>query len=514
MADASATVAGGEPAANRQQPTTSRLDQRGAGARRLGGHGGLWGWGGVGAAGSVLVALAGPRLAGGGAISWWFSVRFPPGESANTAVLYLGMVVLSVAWLGLGRSIAARAVRPRELWIVGLVWCLPLIAGPALFSHDVYSYLAQGTIVHLGLNPYRAAPVVLGHLGHQHVLDAVSPFWRRTTAPYGPLFLGLVSLIVSVSASNLIVGVLLIRLVELAGLVLLAIFIPRLARALGADPARATWLVLLSPLVLLQLVAGGHNDLLMVGLLVAGVTLALEDHPLLGVAVCAFAATIKAPAAVGALFIAVAWARSAPTASDGWRFLAKAGSIAVGVLAAVSVGTGLGLNWISTSLFSTPAKVHLAITPATGLGWTIASLLHDVGIGAASRSIESALGVMALGLTAVLGAWLLWKVRRANLACYLGVLLVAAAAGGPAAWPWYFSWGLVLLAACPRPQRSAAFPIAAVVAAFLVKANGILALPLNTSPVVVVAYVVIGALAWRSFRRRPAASHLIPSTPW
>lgn len=463
----------------------------------------MWGWGGLGVAGSALVALAGPRLAGGGAITWWFSAKLPPGGSGNTVALYLGMVILSLAWLGLGRQLAARGVRPRELWIVGALWALPLAVGPALFSHDVYSYLAQGTIVHLGLNPYRDAPVVLGHLGHQHVLDAVSPFWRRTTAPYGPLFLGIVSVIVSVSGSHLILGVLLIRLVELAGFVLLAVFVPRLARTLGADPSRATWLVLLSPLVLFQLVAAGHNDLLMAGLLAAGVTLAMEDRPLLGIAVCVLAATIKLPAAAGALLIAVAWARSAPTARDRWRFVSQAVGIAAGVLAAVSVATGLGTSWISTNLFSTPAKVHLAITPATALGWTVASLLHDIGVGISSRGLESALGVVALGLVAVLGVALLWRVRRTNLTGCVAVLLLAAAAGGPAAWPWYFSWGLVLLAACPGPQRWRALPIALVVAAFLVKANGILAVPLNRSPVVVAAYLVIGALAWRAWSRRP-----------
>ena len=88
------------------------------------------------------------------------------------------------------------------------------------------------------------------------MLAAVDPFWRHTTAPYGPLFLWIVSGVVAVAGSHLVAGVLLIRLLDAVGLVLLAVFAPRLARALGADPERATWWVLLSPLVLLDLVAG------------------------------------------------------------------------------------------------------------------------------------------------------------------------------------------------------------------------------------------------------------------
>src|SRR6185312_7438110 len=121
--------------------------------------------------------------------------------------------------------------------------------------------------------PYRDAPAVLAQHGQAHVLSAVYPFWRHTTAPYGPLFLWIVS---GLAGSSLVLGVLLIRALEMVGFVVLAAFVPRLARALGADPGRATWLVLLSPLVLLQLVAAAHNDLLMIGLLVAGVTLAVE----------------------------------------------------------------------------------------------------------------------------------------------------------------------------------------------------------------------------------------------
>ena len=47
--------------------------------------------------------------------------------------------------------------------------------------------------MHLGIDPYRDAPAVLAQHGQAHVLSAVDPFWRHTTAPYGPLFLWIVS---------------------------------------------------------------------------------------------------------------------------------------------------------------------------------------------------------------------------------------------------------------------------------------------------------------------------------
>jgi hypothetical protein len=436
----------------------------------------LWAWAAVGLAGSLLIALAGPGMAGG-PVRWWFA------GAGGVVVFYVGIVALIVAWLALGRL----APTTRQVWLVAVAWCVPLFLTAPLFSQDAYSYLAQGTLVHLGLDPYHDVPAVLGQHGQAHVLAAVSPFWRHTTAPYGPLFLWIVS---ALTASSLVVGVLLVRALELVGFLLLALFVPRLASALGADPARATWWALLSPLVLLELVAAAHNDLLMIGLLVAGVTLAVERRPLPAVAVCALAATIKLPAAAAIPFILVA--------ADDRRIWWRGVVVAVGVLIAVSLASGLGPGWLSSSVFSTPEKVRLAITPSTALGWTIAQV---VPIGA--RGLESALGVVAFALSVLFALVLLWRTRLSNMVRYLGFALVAVAIGGPAAWPWYLTWGLVLLVACPGVQSARALALASVVGALVVKADGVLAFPLHTAPVFVVLYVALVALA---SRRRPAVT--------
>lgn len=496
---------------------TASTAQRPAERERAGAHGAsrrrvsapAAGWVLLGLASSVVLMVTGGRLTAG--FHWWLRPAIHP-ITLERAIFYAGMAGLVIAWLGLARVARAERHKPRWVAAVAFIWCLPLLVGPPLFSHDIYSYLAQGTIAHLGLSPYRYTPVVLGRLGHPQVLQAVDPFWRRATAPYGPLFLGIISLIVGLTGSNVVAGVVLIRLFDLIGLVLLAVFVPRLARRMGTDPVRAVWLAVASPLILLQLVAPGHNDLLMAGMLAMGVAVATEGRPLLGIAVCMLAATIKLPAVAGAVFIAVAWLRAAPSWRVRAELAAKAIAVAVAVAAAVTLVTGFGVGWISTSLFSTPGKVRLAVTPATDISFTIAKLGSDLSF----HDVEPVLRTLMLIATVLAVLALLGRTRWRTLIPCLGLALIAAAIGGPALWPWYLAWGLALLAAWKVTQNSRVVVIAIIVASFLVKPDGILLLSRGSSPVVAVIWVLIaaaGVLAWRRRTRPTDLSVRRPMTP-
>lgn len=433
---------------------------------------------------------------------WWFQVQINP-QALEQALFYLGTAALVASWLGLRRF--ARSDRWPSWWMagVGFAWSVPLLIGPPLFSHDLYSYLAQGTIAHLGLNPYHDPPTILAQHGYQHVLAGVDPFWRRATAPYGPLFVGVISLIVAATGSHVFAGVILIRLFDLVGLVLLALFVPRLAQGLGSDATRATWLAVASPLILLQLVAPGHNDLLMAGLMVAGVWLALERRPLLGIVLCTAAATIKLPALAAVLFIVAVWCREHPGLPAAAITAAKAAIAAVATAAIVTLVTGFGIGWISTSLFSTPGRVRLAITPATDLSFTLHKLIASVSFGDA----QSVLRVALVLATLLVALGLLWKARWHTLPQYLGLALVAFAFGGPALWPWYLAWGLVLLAAWGTVQRSVIVVAGVVISSFVVKPDGILLLSRGSSPIVAAFWVVVAVLAWVAWQRGHRAEH-------
>ena len=392
---------------------------------------------------------------------------------------------------------------------------MPLLLCAPVFSRDVYSYFAQGTILHLGHNPYHDQPIVLAYLGQPQVLHAVDPFWRLTTAPYGPLFLEVVSWIAGLVGSNVVLGAQLVKLLGLVGLVLLAVCLPRLARAFGRDPVRATWLALLNPLVLSALVIPGHNDLLMVGLMVAGVTLAVERKPLLGIALCALAATVKLPALVPAGFIAIVWMREAPDATERIKRLVTAAVVALAVVGLVTLIAGVGVSWVTSTLFSAPAKVRLAITPSTGLACTVKTLTASC-TKTQIASLQSVFRGVFGALTIVLVLELLRRSRPNNVARCAGLALIALAFGGPTAWPWYFVWGLALLAATPTTRTVIWSVVVIIVGAFLVKPNGQLAVPLQEAPWVMLIYLLAVLAAWYSFRRTARGrgrSDPIPSRP-
>lgn len=457
----------------------------------------------AGSAGSLVAALAGCRLLDRRPARWWLHDLLPGGHGAQLALLYGGLAVLCLAWLVAGWLVAQGDVRERGLLLCGLIWALPLALGPPLFSQDLVSYLAQGSIVHLGLDPYARGPAVLALHGQRALSQAVSPFWRHTPAPYGPAFLGLAALAATIAGGHLVLGLLLMRLPALVGVVLLAGFVPRLARRLGGDPRRALWLVVISPFTLVGLVASGHNDALMAGLLVAGVTLAVERRPVAAVAMCALAGMVKLPALLGVAFVVAAELRAPGRRAARAAML---GAVCVAVIGCVSVVTGLGVSWVSGGVFSTPSRVRLAITPGTQFGYVAAALLHALGIAAGERTLEGD-GVRVAFALAVLGTlWLLWRVRRATLVRRLGAALLLLVAGGPASWPWYLIWGLALLACRPQAQRwrLLALVLVLVLPAFLIAPGGRLLLPRQTAPLVLALYVAAAvAYVWSARGGRP-----------
>src|ERR1700759_4944755 len=66
----------------------------------------------------------------------------------------IGAVMMALAWLMLGRfAIGDRRMSRSQLDRTLILWILPLLIAPPMYSKDIYSYLAQSEISRRGLDP-------------------------------------------------------------------------------------------------------------------------------------------------------------------------------------------------------------------------------------------------------------------------------------------------------------------------------------------------------------------------
>jgi hypothetical protein len=310
-----------------------------------------------------------------------------------------------------------------------------------LFSRDVYSYAAQGEMMSHHISPYHYGPGVLGAAPSVNLVD---PLWVNTPAPYGPLFMQIDGTLTSASLHHELVDVILLRLLAIGGVALMALGISSLARSHRRDPAYVLTLAILNPVTVLHLVGGAHNDALMLGLLVCGLAVARRGRPVAGIVLCALAAAVKVPAAIGILYIGWEWMGAGIPLRARIRPLLTAGLISAGVMGALSLVTGLGWTWVLN--LGAPGTVRSWVAPATGAGIVLTDAAHLVGIGVPLHTMLTV--TRTIGLFGALGAglWLLWRSERVGSLQALGLTLLLVVTLGPVVQPWYLSWGLVLLA--------------------------------------------------------------------
>ena len=320
-----------------------------------------------------------------------------------------------------------------------------------------------------------------------------------------------------------------LRLGALLGVLLLAMFLPRLAAACGVQPAAAVWLGLANPLVLIHLVSGGHNDALMAGLLVAGLAWAASGaaragpaaraHPgwvvASGVAV-GLAAAVKVTAVFGLLFTVTLVGLSV-TRAVRWRALHLAA--AVGTFAAVTAASGLSLAWVHN--LPTDSVVHWLSVPS-GIGFAAGWLLRLVGdadgVPDAVRVVRAVALYVLLPVT-VLALW--WRTGRdsATVVRRAGWALLVAVLFAPLVYPWYLVTPVVVLAAAGTTARlrTGLAVLCGVAAVVILPDSGNLAIATRGLGGMVELALLVVALGWwlrRGHRRgRRTGDRVTASTP-
>ena len=384
---------------------------------------GGWGWVGFGFfASAVLVVYA------------WAT---PQPAVTITDYLLASLALLSCA----GLLFAWWRIGPRFPHPVAatVLWALPLLACPPLFSLDVNAYLTQGWMVLGGHDPY---VMTLGEPQLPGIVVGVD--WVNTTSVYPAGSLLIFAAVFWASGGLPWLGILLFRLLHLACLLVVAWAVKRVAPRVGVPVNTALWAGIATPLLILQWIGGLHNDAVLVALIALAVLVATRggwSGLLLGGALIGLSLTVKqSGAAAGLGIVALAWAAS--PGRDWWRLAgraAAAGAVAVGVFVGVSLGSGLGFGWNNPT-----AGSPLAVMSDSPLSWVI-QVMRFLGQEASLTPVMRVLTLVA-GL-AVLTAWV-WLVARFGprpgepgrpWVVLLGGLL-AFALLGPALQPWYFTW--------------------------------------------------------------------------
>jgi alpha-1,6-mannosyltransferase len=356
--------------------------------------------------------------------------------------VYGGLGALVAIWWRLLKALRAHPGVPvRQIARVVAAWAAPFVVAPPLFSRDVYSYAGQGALVSFHINPYHYGPGVLGATPFNLL---AGPLWANTPSPYGPTFLSLDGLVTQLSGHQVLADLVLLRLLSVIGLALIVVGLPVLARSVGRDPAFAVALGACSPLVLATIVGGAHNDGLMVGLLVAGLAAWKRWGPVPGIVLCALAAGVKAPAALGIVLIGWNWAGPYATVVRRCARTLLATGIAAAVLAALSAASGLGWGWVLT--LTSGDKISTGVTPVEAVTRAVAGVVHLVGVSMPAGSVRAVVATVAVAVAVAVGAWLLWRSPRLGPLRALALSLLVLALLSPVLWAWYLTWGLVLLA--------------------------------------------------------------------
>jgi hypothetical protein len=145
--------------------------------------------------------------------------------------------------------------------------------------------------------------------------------------------------------------------------------------------------------------------------------------------------------------------------------VARGGVAALGTIAVATAASGLGWGWLGALGVPGTASPRLAVVNDLAFGFD-----HYLGL-----SFLTALHIwrdigMVLALAAVI--YLLLRSPRARWIPALGAALIVVAVLGPTFYPWYLTWGLMLIAATAADRWERAIIWASLVPTFAVAPGG------------------------------------------
>lgn len=463
---------------------------------------------------------------------------------SSSAVVLIGVGLIVIAWVLMapmaGNPLRASSSTPRhsitrtQVWGTFFAWTLPILATAPLFTQDIYSYIANGSIIVQGMDPYSAGPVQL--LGADNDLARSVPFiWANSPSPYGPVALGIAAIISVITSDSIVAAVILHRVASILGVIAAGWAISRLAVRCRVAPSSALWLGILNPLSILHLIGGIHNESIMLGFALVGMELALRGIDKLqastslsmssawpawllitvgGVLISA-AGMVKVTGFIGLGFAGMALARFFAQRLNMKPYLAI--SSAAGILLAVLLATiaaftvlsGIGLGWITGQGGAVSIRSWLSVSTDVGVASGFMGMM--LGLGDHTEAILSVTRAVGIVVAAAFMVRMLFATFRGVMHPIggLGVSTLVLVVLFPVVHPWYILWAIFPLAAwANRLFFRYAVIIYSAIMSFVVLPRG-LGLPAGTvaqiyltAAVSMAVLVTIGWVALRLSRGR------------
>jgi len=236
----------------------------------------------------VVISAAGPNAAvpsvhASSGPPWWHALHLT--TTFVTVALWAAMA-LGCAGVIAALVAVARGARPpaRALIAFALLAVVVLTVLPAAGSTDSISYAASGRTAVIGQSPYVMTPLALARsgdpVGRQIPLGEIPSSWTTTVSVYGPVATAAEWVAAELGGTSLAHIIFWLKLLEALSFCAVIWILDRLLRRTGdqAMRLRAHLLWSVNPLLLWEIVAGGHIDGLAVAFGLLGIT-ALRAQP-------------------------------------------------------------------------------------------------------------------------------------------------------------------------------------------------------------------------------------------
>jgi alpha-1,6-mannosyltransferase len=345
----------------------------------------------------------------------------------------IAVLVAMFACYALAVHAADRLSARVVLMTIAALYALVMLA-PAMLSTDIFSYGAYGRMGTIyGANPYLHGPAAIS-------LDPVYPFvgakWVTTPSAYGPVFTAFSYVLAPLSVASSVLAYK--ALAAIASLATVAL-VWNAARWRGVNPVKAAALVGLNPLTVIYGVGGGHNDLLMLAAMTAGIYAILQHRDRAGGGFLSLAMGIKLTGFVMLPFAIAGGALRRTGRRD----------IVLGAVVVAALVTAASFALFGTGPLHLPATIHTS--QSEGDWHSIPGFITTlVGLGTVGRITGI---LLAAGCVAVI-CWLIRRVWRREVDWIDGAgwATVAMLVTASSLLPWYVAW-LMPLAALASDRR-------------------------------------------------------------